>query len=318
MTGLQEKKDRRRKGTLDFLLWYVRRRRVRKLWKDRTGQDLNLEAPRTFQEKIQFRKVYGNHETYAALADKYRVRDYVSDIVGEEFLIPLLAFGNRLRFADFAALPDRFIIKATHGCGWNLVVRDKGAFYATDAGRTVRSFNRKLRRKYSRSSCEYHYDLIRPRIVIEELLLEDGGPPWDYRFFCFRPPSGFDFTLGLKAPAEAGPSTGYYDSSLKWFDGIELGREGEKQVKTAGFSEMVEAARSLSEGLDFVRVDLYNIAGRVFFSEMTFTPSSGFPVLKPNERRQRMWDGLWRLDTGNGRLYDRKLLRLAERWCAAR
>ncbi|HEY2399914.1 MAG TPA: ATP-grasp fold amidoligase family protein, partial [Steroidobacteraceae bacterium] len=112
---------------IDWAAMQVQRYRVHRQFRRAMGNDGDFENPRTHQEKVQFRKIYGNHPFYARVADKYRVREYVEQRIGARYLIPLLAVHDRLEPRDFDSLPERFIIKANHGCKWHQIVRDKSA-----------------------------------------------------------------------------------------------------------------------------------------------------------------------------------------------
>jgi hypothetical protein len=162
----------------------AQRRHISRQFYQIMGHGGDFENPKSFQEKIQFRKLYGNHEFYALVADKYRARAYVASKVGEQHLIPLLGAYDRLNKSLFDALPNQFIIKANHGCKWHKIVLDKATL---DVAKTVRWFNILIWRRYGRIDGERHYDFIPRKIVIEELLQGPlGGSPWDYCFFCYH------------------------------------------------------------------------------------------------------------------------------------
>lgn len=275
----------------------VQRIQVRRQFRRHMGFDGNFENPRTHQEKMQFRKIYGNHEFYALVADKYRVREYVANRVGAQYLIPLLAVHDRLEPQHFDALPDRFIIKANHGCKWNQVVRDKSTL---DIAATVRRFNKYVRARYGRNSGERHYAFIKPKIVIEELLEGNtGGCPWDYSFFSYNSPSGFDYAYSIVAPD--GRAAAFTRKGEMLVNRIPL-EELAPHLNPPNFGQMVQVARALSADFDFVRVDLYTVGSSVYFGELTCTPHQGYGLI-PEARRQKMRDEMWHLDAYNPRLY---------------
>jgi hypothetical protein len=284
----------RRAGRI--LHFFLQETKIRRLFRKHVGFEGNFENPQTHWEKVQFRKLYGNHAFYGRLADKVLVRDYVRERVGGDVLVPLLGVCDRLDDRILETLPDRFVIKISNASGWNEVVRDKAAM---DRRRTIRYFNRKLRKRYSRKFGEVHYDYCTPRILIEELLLNDGELPWDYRFYCYNGTRGFDCRLCLDTP---GNISGYFDASWKLSGGgLTLEMAGER-ASPKNLSRMVEIARELSRGIDFVRVDLYDVRGKIYFGELTFTGSAGFLVYADpdlNELRDRMWE----LDRHNPSLY---------------
>ena len=275
-----------------FAAWR-QREKIRKLFVKCWGVEGNFENPSTYGEKSQFRKLYGNREFYGRLADKFLVRDYVRERVGEEVLVPLLGVHDRLDEKILDGLPESFVIKVSNACKWNEIVFDKGKM---NRRRTIRYFNRKLRKKYSRKFGEAHYDHSKPRIVIEELLSDEGQLPWNYDFFCYNGSKGFDFAICLTSPD--GLHKGQYDRDWNLLEGNLSPEMAAAHVRPANWERMVDIARELSRGIDFVRVDLYGIGDRIFFGEMTFTPGEGFGVIQ-NPIRKKMRDTMWDLDRGN-------------------
>ena len=175
----------------------LRKRRISKQFKLIRGYDPDLKNPVSRSEKIQYRKLFGNHKFYARLTDKYKVRQFVADRVGEQYLVPLLGVYDRLSPEVFVNLPDRFIIKCNHGCKWNRVVRAKSLL---DVDETVSYFNKRCRCRFSSVANERHYDFIEPKIIIEQLLDDDGGLPWDYNIFCYNGRNGFDCVISIWCP----------------------------------------------------------------------------------------------------------------------
>jgi TupA-like ATPgrasp len=274
----------------------IQRARVHRQFRHHMGHDGDFENPRTHQEKTQFRKIYGNHEFYARVADKHRVRDYVTSKVSERYLIPLLGVHDRLTPEVFDGLPNRFIIKANHGCKWHQIVRDKGTL---DVDATVSRFNKYARTRYGWASAERHYSYIQPKIVIEELLEGNGGGlPWDYCFFSYNGPKGFDYAYSIVCPkGRAAAFTKDGDLLCSNIPDAELA----PHLNPGNFPEMVQVARDLSVDFDFVRVDLYSVADRIYFGELTCTPGQGYG--KAEERRQKLRDEMWHLDAHNPLLY---------------
>jgi len=279
------------------LAFWRRRRRLRRRYRKRFGRVGNFENPRTYEEKVNFRKLYGNHETYAQIADKVRVRDYVAERVGEHYLVPSLGVHDRLRPEVFDDLPRQFIIKANHGCRWNTIVYDK---MKLDVAETIRYFDRRLDDTFGAREGEFHYSLIEPKILIEELLLHEGRIPCDYNLYCYHHDGRFDLAIAVSSPDE-GPYA-HFDKHWNLLEG-DLSPEDQKNlVDPENFGEMVNVARALSEGFDFIRVDLYDVQGRVYFGELTCTPSAGMNPVK-NEVRAAMRTRMWKLDVDNPRLY---------------
>jgi hypothetical protein len=263
------------------------------------GYQGDFDNPKTYQEKIQYRKLYGNHAFYASVADKLRVRDYVAAKVGAQHLIPLLGAYDRLHASDFDALPRQFIVKANHGCKWNRIVLDKSQLDVVD---TVRRFNSLHRRRFGWQLGERHYNFIQPKILIERLLRDDGGGlPWGYQFNCFRSSGGFAYYYGIESPMQDSGAVFTKDGEILFAAGLSE-RELAAHARPENFPQMVDVAAALSADFDFVRVDLYSIAGQVWFGELTCTPRAGYSN-GPNDRVQRLRNALCQLDAGNPRLY---------------
>jgi hypothetical protein len=282
---------------IEWVVFNAQRLKIKRQFAANVGYQGDFENPKTWQEKIQFRKLYGNHTFYALVADKYRARSYVSSKVGEKHLIPLLGVYDRLDKSVFDGLPPQFIVKANHGCKWNEIVYDKSKL---DIDKTIIRFNKLCKRRYGWAAGERHYNFIPPKIVIEQLLRGPrGGLPWDYCFFCYRGPRGFDYYFAIGSPD--GRTAGF---SKNWEPISSNIPEDElaAHFKPANFEVMVQVARDLSADFDFVRVDLYTVEDKVYFGELTCTPHQGY-ALFASEERQKLVDSMWHLDAGNPLLY---------------
>jgi hypothetical protein len=259
----------------------------------------DFDHPKTYQEKIQYRKLYGNHAFYAFVADKLRAREYVGAKVGAQHLIPLLGAYDRIQASDFDLLPQQFVVKANHGCKWNRIVLDKSQLDVVD---TVRRFNRLCRRRFGWERGERHYNFIQPKILIEQLLLDDsGGLPWDYHFFCFRSAGSFDYYYAIESPMGEAGAVFTKDGEILFVVGLS-DDELASHARPPNLPQMVNVATALSADFDFVRVDLYRTANQVWFGELTCTPRAGYSN-GPNERVQRLRNAMWQLDGDNQRLY---------------
>lgn len=274
---------------------------LRAQYRRKLGKWPNLDAPTSVKEKILYRKLRGNHEFCASLADKLAVRDYVRERIGAEHLVPLIADFNRLELDSFDSLPNQFAMKATHGCNWNLFVRDKSQL---DLPKTAAYFNGLMRCTYGRKSGELHYRLIPPRILVEQLLDENGSSPWNYCYFCYWKGQTFQSTLSISSPCKKlfisfDPEMNLLDSNIPESD---IARFTDPESHRT----MLELARELSRGIDFVRVDLYKLGDKIYFSELTFTPGAGTALIA-NPVRRALRDRMWDLDRDNPRLYRQSL-----------
>ncbi|MBR1713278.1 MAG: hypothetical protein IJ722_07730 [Alloprevotella sp.] len=247
---------------------------VLKRWfKEQTGKELDLENPKTFREKIQWLKLYDSTAFKTRLADKVLVREWIKETIGGKRLVPLLGVYSKFEDIDFSRLPERFVMKTTHGSGWNIVVSDKELFDRDDA---KRKFD--LWMKKSAAICgglELHYADIKPRILVEEYLDLSAGV--ELLFWCFN--GKIEFVSIHKEPHGANRKM-TVDLNWKQLPFVvswpELSDEEKAGItKPQDFDDAAADVRVLCEGLPFVRVDCYACNGKTWFGEMTFTPASG-------------------------------------------
>lgn len=248
------------------------------------GYKLNLENPSTFQEKLQWLKLYDYKKEYTTLVDKKAVKKYVAGIIGDNYIIPTLGEWDNFESINFSQLPEKFVLKTTHGGGGGGVVicTDKTNF---DYDKSKRILNESLENSIYQRCKEKPYKNVPRKIIAEKYINSSSGDLYDYKFFCFDGKPKFfkiDFSRFIDHHAN------YYN--LNW----NLLPFGESDLKTdplfnpikpENFSEMVEIAKKLSEGFKFIRVDLYNVNGKIYFGELTFYPASGFGPFSSHE-----WD----------------------------
>lgn len=240
----------------------------------RQGRPLDFANLKTYTEKLQWLKLYDATPLKSRLADKFLVRSWVTEKIGEQYLIPLLGVWDNFDDIDFNALPERFILKCNHGSGMNYVVRDKHSF---DKQRARERFNAWLAQDFGLRFLELHYTRIKRKIIAEKFM-QDGDAPdlTDYKFWCF---GGKPFVIQCENERSTHLKFTYFDMNWKPTD-IERSdhprsEHPEKIPCPKNFDLMKELAAKLAEGFAFVRVDFYEIGGRVYFGEMTFTPGAG-------------------------------------------
>ena len=268
-----------------FLFRLVRNRRILMLIPDRTylklcywikmGKKLNINDPKTFNEKIQWLKLYDRNPIYPEYVDKYAVRKHVGKIIGERVLIPLLGVWDEFDEIDFDELPSRFVLKCTHDSGGVVICEDKEEFDPKEARAKI---EKHLAKNYFDWSREWAYKNIQPRIICEEFLevkLDDR--PNDYKFHCFN---GEPKNVMVCTDRER-ENPSYYLFDQEWnslkFIFSDLKRSEKFTIpKPEKMDEMFEIAAALSEGIPFVRVDLYFENNRIYFGELTFYPESGY------------------------------------------
>lgn len=235
----------------------------------------DFENPRNFNEKLQWLKVYYRDPLYVKCADKYSVREYVKQKGLEDILNDLYAVYDCANEIDFEELPNRFAMKCTHGCGSNLICDDKSLI---NQDKVKKQFKKWMNKKIGNTSGEYHYNYIKPRIIVEKNLSTDEGTlPLDYKFYCFN---GIPRCVGVFADRDL--TTGskkacFFDKNWRELDYCteEVKTQANRFLMPSNLNLMFDIARKLSEPFPFVRVDLYEINGKVVFGELTFTPASG-------------------------------------------
>lgn len=244
------------------------------------GRWPNLLRPKTFNEWINHKKLFDRNPLLTLLADKYQVREYVRERVGEEILTRLYLVTEDPEEIDFARLPDRFVIKTTHGSTWNILVPNK---QEVDERAVKDQCAEWLRQNYYTMGREWAYKNIKPRIIVEEFLGDESGEaPCDFKFFCF---GGVVKFIQVDADRFRGHKRDLYDTSWNRLNVRTCSyRNLDKALpKPEKLDEMMFIAQRLADGLDFVRVDLYDINGRIYFGEMTNYPDNGFSRIEPDE-----------------------------------
>ena len=263
---------------------------ISRVYREVFGRELNWENPQTYNEKIHVSKLYMPSPLKTRLADKVAVREWITEKIGSEYLIPLLGVYDSFDQIDFDALPEQFVIKCSHDSGSYTLVKDKSTFDRA----LLRKYDVLLKSNYAWQGFEMHYRDIVSKIVVEQFI--DNAAVNDYRFYCF---DGKPFCCAVD----------YYDGSHKrsarniydmnWeilpFLFQYPNYTGEAP-RPDNYDELKVIAEKLAEGFPHVRVDLYTARDKVYFGEMTFSHANGFQKLIPNE-----WDyklgSLWPFDS---------------------
>ena len=247
----------------------------------------DLEHPKTFNEKLQWLKLNDKHKEYTRLVDKYEVKKYVSDILGEDVIIPTLGVWDRFEEIDFEKLPRQFVLKTTHDSGANVIVKDKNELNIED---TKKILKRSLEHNPFYRHREYPYKHVKPRIIAEKFMVDESGTELkDYKFFCFDGEVKFLF-VATDRPVDT--RFDFFDTDFNHLPFKQGHPWAKKEIKKPeNFEEMKRIASILSKGIPHVRVDLYNINGHIYFGEMTFFHFAANVPFEPAE-----WDkkiGSW-------------------------
>lgn len=241
-------------------------------YKFKNGRSLNLDDPKEFAEKLQWLKFYHYTEDYGKYADKYEVRKFVEETVGAQYLNELLGVYESVEDIDWNEMPEKFVMKCTHGSGYNLIVKDKSKLNVNSAKRKLQGF---LNSDYFKLNGEALYKNVTPRIVAEKFLDELAHDSiLDYKFYCIH---GQPVCIWLKTFHDGKYRSCYYDLNWEKIKGdSNTSSYLEMDIpKPSNFDEMVELATKLCQGFIFIRIDLYSIKDKIYFGEMTFFPWGG-------------------------------------------
>lgn len=242
-------------------------------YRARMDKKLNLKNPNTFNEKLQWLKLNDRKSEYTQLADKYEVRNYIKETIGEKYLIPSYGVWDTFDDIDFDKLPNQFVLKTTHDSGGVVICRDKHTFDKNEAKKKI---NKSLNKNYYYGQREWPYKNIKPRILAEKFMYEKENESLkDYKIMCFN---GVPKVIQIMSErTKNGFYISHYDT--QWNE-MEIKRKtikksSQKIKKPKKLNEMLNISRALSKSIPFVRVDLYYIKGNIYFGELTFYPVSG-------------------------------------------
>lgn len=245
----------------------------------RTGKRLNLRNPVTYTEKLQWLKLHDRRPVYTTLVDKYEVKKFVAEKLGEEHVIPLLGVWDSAEDIPFDLLPNQFVLKCTHDSGGLQICRDKSSFDFNAAKKKIQDV---LKVNYYWASREWPYKNVKPRVIAEQYMEDaETGETRDYKFFTFN---GEPKVMYIATGRGSGETYGdFFDMD---FNHLELDIDHRNAPvcpeKPDCFEEMKKAAAVLAKGTPQVRVDFYVINGQYYFGEMTFFHCGGFVNLKPD------------------------------------
>ena len=238
---------------------------LKKWYYKKMKKHLNLENPQTFNEKIQWLKLYDSTSEKTHLADKYSVREYVKKAIGEEYLVPLLGVYSKFDDIDFANLPDKFVLKCNHGSGMNAIITDKKS---ANIKELKEKFDNWMRENFGfAKGLQLHYNYIPHKIVAEKYI----SPLEDYKFYCYN---GSCKHILHKYEVNGKVKYCNFDRELNCLP-LSPKSSIENIILPDSFDNMLRLAEKLAQGFVFVRVDFYLSKKQIYFSELTFTPSSG-------------------------------------------
>lgn len=246
------------------------------------GYPLDLANPRSYNEKLQWLKLYDRHPEYTQMVDKATAKEYVASIVGEKYIIPTLGIWNSVEEIEWDTLPNQFVVKSTGDSGGVVVCKDKKSFNKQKAIDKLKKLGERNYYKYNK---EYPYKDVPHRYIAEEYMEDESGFELkDYKIFCFDGKPLFLFVATGRQNDDT--RFDFYDTDFNHLP-VTNGHPNADvwPTKPKKFEEMLEVAGKLSQGIPHVRVDLYNCNGKIYFGEMTFSHWSGMVPFEPVE-----WD----------------------------
>lgn len=248
---------------------------------------LNLNNPKTYNEKLQWLKINDKHEEYTMMVDKWEAKKYVASIIGEDHLIPTIGVYDSFDEIVFDELPNQFVMKCTHNSGGIFICKDK---YSFDKNRAKCQINKWLKKNPYWKNREYPYKNVKPRIIIEQYMEDESGYELkDYKFFSFNGKVKCLFVASDRG--RKGEETKFDFLDLDWnLLPFTNGHPNSKKeiIKPDNFDGMIKISEALSKGIPHVRVDLYNINGKIYFGELTFFHWSGLTPFVPEK-----WDSVF-------------------------
>ena len=255
---------------------------IKSEYRKRFGREINLDSPQTFNEKLQWLKLYDRKKKYIKMVDKYEAKEYVKKIIGEDHIIPTIGIYDSFDEIDFKKLPKKFMMKCTHDSGGNVPCIDKSKLNIEEAKEKI---NSSLSTNYYYKWREWPYKYVKPRIIIEKHMEDKETKELrDYKFFCFDGVAKFMFIATDRNIHET--KFNFYDMDFNLLPFKQHYPNDTRRIKKPKtFDEMKKLAEKLSKGIPQVRVDFYEIDGKVHFGELTFCHFAALTPFEPEE-----WD----------------------------
>lgn len=275
-------------GDKKLLTWIPDALYLKIIYRAETGKRLDLKHPKTYNEKLQWLKLYDRRPEYTMMVDKYEVRKYVAEKIGEEYLIPLIGVYDSVDEIPWEELPDKFVLKCTHGSGSNILCNDKKELDIQMAKKKLRKW---MKKNFFWVFREWPYKNVKPRIVCEKYMVDESGIELkDYKIFCF---DGEPKLIQVDFDRFRDHKRNIYDLDWNLVDlTIKYPRDPNKTIaRPDKLDEMLDVARKLSAGIPHVRVDLYSIGDKIYFGELTFTHGAGYEPFYPESYNELL--GSW-------------------------
>ena len=268
----------------NLLNWMPDKAFIKMEYRCNMRRKLDLDNPRTYNEKLQWLKLYDRKPQYVKMVDKYEVKEYVANLIGEEYIIPTLGVWEKFEDIDFNALPNQFVLKCTHDSGGIVICTDKEKFNIDQARKKINKF---LKRKFFYEHREWAYKDVKPRIIAEKFMEDKSTNELrDYKFFTFGGKPKLLFIASDRQNKNEETKFDFFDMDYNHLD-IKNGHPNANTIpsKPQNFEEMKILAEKLSQNTPQLRVDFYEVDGKVYFGELTFFHWGGIVPFEPEE-----WD----------------------------
>lgn len=247
------------------------------------GKRLRLKNPQTYSEKLQWLKLHEGDPIYTRMVDKAEAKKYVTEIIGEEYIIPTYGVWNHFDEIDFDKLPDQFVLKTTHDSGGVIICKDKKTL---DKNAAKVKLERSLKNDYYYTSKEWPYKNVVPRIIAEKYMEDESGELCDYKLFCFDGKMKALFIATDRFTSGEETKFDFFDENFNHLPFTNGHPNATKPIKKPeSFQQMKDLAEKLSQKIPHVRVDFYCTNGKIYFGELTFFHWGGFKRFEPEE-----WD----------------------------
>lgn len=276
-------------GYRGFFHWMKDETYLKLVFRCQMGRWPDLKNPQTFNEKIQWLKLNNRNSLYTSLVDKYAVKQWVADKIGEEYIIPTLGVWKNFDDIDFDKLPNQFVLKCTHDSGGLAICKDQNSFNKNQARKVI---NRSLKKNYYYGCREWPYKNVPPRIIAEKYMEDKNDAELrDYKFYTFNGKPKFLLLATNRQSKDKPLSFDYFDmdfNHLPLTNHWHPNNENEIPHKPQNFEKMKDLVGILAKDIPHVRVDFYEVDGQIYFGEMTFCDMGGFLRIHPDS-----WDEEW-------------------------
>ena len=270
--------------------WMSDRLYIKIMFRLAMGRTLNLDTPLTYNEKLQWLKLYDRKPEYTMMVDKYHVRDYIAEKMGSEHLIPLLGVWERAEDIDFDSLPNQFVLKCNHDSGSVVICTNKDKL---DRKATIKKLSKALATSGYWHGREWPYKDVPRRVIAEKYMVDDSGVELkDYKFMCFNGRHLCTFTVTERFTKD-GMKVTFFDKNWQKMPFERHYPASSQEIqKPKHYCDMVRWAELLSKNIPFARIDFYEADGKVYFGEITFFPGNGTEEFTPESWDRTLGDWL--------------------------